>query len=105
MYTDYYLKFNSQEEAESILYRIEGAVEANSELNIEAKEGYKVPNYRNIDIIGIIYEKQEITNPENPPEPIALPGFHVNIRLVADENAEILETYKVTPSTPMRVWG
>ena len=105
MYTDYYLKFNSQEEAESVLYRIEGAVEANSELNIEAKEGYKVPNYRNIDIIGTIYEKQEITNPENPPESIPLDGYHVNVRLVSGESGESLEPFRVIPTTPMRVWG
>ena len=105
MYTDLYLKFSDESEAQSVLYRTEGAVEANPELGIEAQPGWQVPNYRNIDVIGTIYEQQEILDPENPPEPIPLPGHHVNVRLVPGEDPTPLAPYAVTPSTPLRVWG
>lgn len=106
MYQDLYLKFSDEAQAQSVLYRVEGAVEANPELNIEANPGYSVPNYRNIDIIGTIYEPvQEITDLENPPTPVPLEGWHVNIRLSENEDPTPLEPYRVTPKSPMRVWG
>lgn len=105
MYTDYYLKFPDETTATSVLYRIEGAVEADPEYNIEEQPGHQVPNYTNIDILGIIYEVQEITDPENPPEPVPIDGWHVNIRLVDEEDAAPLEPYIVTPQNPRRVWA
>lgn len=104
-YTDLYLKFSDSDEAQAVLYRTEGAVAANPELGIEENPGWTVPNYRNIDIIGTIYERQEILDPEHPPAPIALEGFHVNVRLVPGEDPTPLQPYGVTPSTPLRVWG
>ena len=105
MYTDYYLKFPDEATANSVLYRIEGAVEEDLENNIEAQPGYQVPNYTNIDILGIIYEEQEITDPENPPEPIPMDGWHVNIRLVEGEDSTSLVPYMITPENPRRVWA
>lgn len=105
MYTDYYLKFPDETTANSVLYRIEGAVEADPENNIEAQPGYQVPNYTNIDILGVIYEEQEITDPENPPEPMAMDGWHVNVRVVPGEDDEALRPYAVTPTPPRRVWA
>lgn len=104
---DYYLKFTDEAEAKSVLYRIEGAVEADEELGIEAQEGYEVANYANIDKLGILYEKQEIVDPENPPEPVPLEGWHVNVRVMADEDGEPLEAFKVNPEpmTWRRIWG
>jgi hypothetical protein len=107
MYTDYYLRFQDEAEAKATLYHIEGAVEADEEMGIEASEGYEVANYKNIDVLGVLYEKQDIVDPENPPEPIPLEGFHVNVRVMPDENGEPLEAFKVNPE-PMvwrRVWG
>lgn len=107
MYQDMYLKFASEEEAKSVLYRIEGAVEADEEMGIEASEGYEVANYRNIDVLGTLYEKQEIVDPEKPPKPIPLEGWHVNVRVMPDEDGEPLEAFKVNPEpmTWRRVWG
>ena len=105
MYTDYYLKFTDEAEAKSVLYRIEGAVEADEEMGIEASEGYEVANYSNIDVLGTLYEKQEIVDPENPPEPIPLEGWHVNVRVMADEDGEPLEAFAIKPKLPRRVWG
>ena len=105
MYTDYYLKFPDEATANSVLYRIEGAVEADPENNIEEQPGYQVPNYTNIDILGVIYEEQQITDPENLPEPIPMDGWHVNIRLVEGEDSTSLVPYMITPENPRRVWA
>ena len=102
--TDLYLKFADEAEAKSILYRIEGAVEADPENGIDGVEGYEVANFANIDVIGTIYEPQEIVDPENPPEPVALKGWHVNVRVI-DEDPTPLEPFAVIPTTPRRVWG
>ena len=107
MYTDYYLKFTDEAESQSFLYHIEGAVEADEELDIEASEGYEVANYRNIDVLGTLYEKQDIPDPENPPEPIPIAGWHVNVRTLPDEDGTPLEAYRVDPEPQVwrRVWG
>jgi septum formation inhibitor-activating ATPase MinD len=105
MYTDLYLRFSDEAESRTVLYRIEGAVEADPENGIEAVEGYEVANYANIDTIGVIYEPQEIVDPENPPEPVAYDGWHVNVRVVGAENAEPLQPFAVVPESPRRVWG
>jgi hypothetical protein len=101
--TDLYLSFPDEAAAKAVLYRIEGAVEATEDT--EAVEGYEVPNYANIDTLGILYERQEVTDPENPPEPVAIPGWHVNIRLVDGEDAEALQAFEVHPTVPRRVWA
>ena len=63
-------------------------------------------NYANIDTIGVIYQPQDIPDPENPPEPVPYDGFFVNIRVVSGENAEPLMPYSIDPQPyPMRVWG
>lgn len=103
--TDLYLRFDSETQAQSVLYRIEGAVEADPENDIEAVEGYEVANYANIDTIGIIYEGGEWDAEGNViTEPVALDGWHVNVRVV-DEDAEPLMPYSIVPTTPRRVWG
>ena len=92
MYQDYYLSFEDVAAAKAVLYRIEGAVEASD--GVEAQPGYEVANYANIDTIGVIYKDEQ-----------AIPGWHVNVRLVDGEDASIIEPFKVQPATPMRVWG
>ena len=103
---DLYLKFTDEAEAKSILYRIEGAVEADPDNGIDGVEGYEVANFANIDVIGTIYEPQEIVDPENPPEPVPYAGWFVNVRVIAGEDAEPLAPYSIDPQPyPMRVWG
>jgi len=81
---DMYLKFDSEAAATAVLYDGE------------------TPRYRNIDTIGVIYSNTG-TDEEPVMEPI--PGWHVNVRLVDDEDADALEPYAVEVSTPVRVWA
>ena len=66
------------------------------------------PNYANIDTIGVIYKPTgETTEQDGITTPVMAPidGWHVNVRLVGDEDADALAPFAVQPKTPMRVWG
>ena len=105
---DKYLSFESEAAAKVVLYRIEGAVEADPENGVEAQEGTEVANYRNTDTIGIIYKPTGNTlqgEDGEYPETAPIEGWHVNIRLVDGEDADALEPFVVQPKTPVRVWG
>jgi hypothetical protein len=85
---DIYLSFQDEIEANSVLYT------------------NNLPNYLNIDVIGIVYQKP--TDPiseDYVPIPYPSPNFGVNIRLMDDENIEPLKPYIVQPKHPMRVWA
>jgi hypothetical protein len=84
---DYYLAFPDEAAAIKVLYGAED-----------------MPNYANIDTIGVIYKPTGETDAENNPVMAALPGWHVNVRVV-DEDDTALQPFAVTPATPMRVWG
>lgn len=101
---DMYLKFASEEEAKAVLYRVEGAVEANEEFGIEAQPGHEVPNYANIDVLGVIHERPPVDASEDY-EPVALPGWHVNVRVVDGEDSAPLVPFAVVPTQPRRVWA
>ena len=103
MYTDLYLKFADEAEANSVLYTVHAATL--DEDGVTVSEEYTTPNYTNIDVLGIIYVDQPIPDPENPPPPIPEEGFHVNVRVVEGEDAEALEPFAVFPTQPRRVWG
>lgn len=108
MYIDLFLSFEDEAQAKAVLYRIEGAVEANEELGVQAQPGYEVSNFANIDTIGIIYKPTgETTEQDGIDVPVMAPitGWHVNVRLVPDEDGSSLQPYQVNPATPMRVWG
>jgi hypothetical protein len=96
---DKYLAFTDEAAAKAVLYRIEGAVEATE--HTEAVEGYEVANYANIDTLGVLYERQD--DPEA--EPVAIPGWHVNVRVVEGENPTALQPFAITPTNPRRIWG
>lgn len=100
---DFYLKFASEEEAQAVLYTTTPAV-TDEEGNVVTEAVVKA-NYMNIDVLGVLYEKQEIVDPENPPEPVALEGWHVNVRVVDGEDGQSLQQYSVVPANPRRIWG
>ena len=103
MYTDLYLKFADEAEANSVLYTVHP--ETVDEDGVTVSEEYTTPNYQNIDTLGILYVNQPIPDPENPPPPIPEEGWHTNVRLVEGEDAAPLESFKVEPVLPRRVWG
>lgn len=98
---DYRLRFDSEEQAKSVLYRIEGVV-FDEEGNI-TDNGYDVPNYDCIDIIGAIYKPTGETDEEGNPVMADVGGYHVNVRNYSP--AQGLDAYLVTPNNPVRVWA
>ena len=98
---DYRLKFDSEEQAKSVLYRTEGVV-FDEEGNI-TDNGYEVPNYDMIDIIGAIYKPTGETDEEGNPVMADVGGYHCNIR--TSKPSPELETYVVTPNNPVRIWA
>ena len=102
------VKFESEQAAKAVLYRTEGAVEANPEMGVEATPGYTVPNFRNIDIIGTIYKPTGATQTiDGMQQPVmaAQPGYHCNVLVTQDEEASVLAPYIVVPTTRVRVWA
>lgn len=101
MFNDKYLRFDNEAAAKAVLYTTTPAVMVDG---VETVPEQVTPNYRNIDVLGTIYEKA----PEPVPEdyvPIQVEGYHCNVRVVEGEDALILEPYSVQPTNPRRVWA
>ena len=99
--SDLYLKFDTEAQATEYLYT---QVPTEYDEEGEPIAWYSQPNFANIDTIGTIYEPMPEPMPENPPEPVAMEGWHVNVRLIG-EDGSALEPFKVEPEHPRRVWG
>lgn len=107
MYKDYYLKFEDEAQALSILYRMEGIVEADEEIGIEAKEGYQVANFSNISVIGTIYNDDGVYDEEGNVliANTAKDGWHVNVRASDREPFDYLEPFVIDVGSPIRIWA
>ena len=102
MYTDLYLRFADEAEANSVLYTTDTVLDEEGNVVSETVK----PNYMNIDTIGVIYEPQPIPDPENPPTPIPYDGWFVNVRVLATEDATPLQPFSIDPQPyPIRVWA
>jgi hypothetical protein len=101
MYYDYLCKFESEEQAKSVLYRKEGVV-LDEEGNI-TDVGYDVPNYDMIDLIGAIYKPTGEVDEEGNPVMADVGGYHVNVRNFSE--APELSAYTVTPTNQYRKWA
>jgi hypothetical protein len=103
MYLDLYLSFQDAAQADSVLYTVTPEV-VDEDGNV-VSEAYTTPNFINIDVLGILYQKQEIPDPENPPIP--LEGWHVNVRVMPDEDSAPLNAFEVSPAPSVwrRVWA
>jgi hypothetical protein len=94
---DLYLKFDSEAQANEYLYT---QVPTEFDEDGEPIAWYSQPNFANIDVIGVIYEPQEV--PET--EPVPMEGWHVNVRLVEEDGSDLAQ-FEVYPQHPRRVWG
>lgn len=61
------------------------------------------PKYKNISVVGYIYS-EECLKEEGMPPMLAVPGWHVNIILLEDEDISPLNDYLVVPKNPVREW-
>jgi hypothetical protein len=94
---DFYLVFSNEAAAKAELYDLQ-----------EGDEDVLIPRYKNIDIVGTIYKptgKTRVVEGMTIPVMAAIPGWHVNVRLMPDEDGTPLEQYRVFPNTPSRVWA
>ena len=100
MYTDFFLRFDTEAEANSALFTEQTNVQD------DVVETVLVPKYAAVDVIGTIYKPtgKMLTTDEGPmPEMAPLEGWHVNVRHTA-ETPE-LEAFRVFPATPSRMWA
>ena len=100
---DLYLKFPGQGTADELLYD-QVPSEFDAEGNVLAHE--QRSKFVNIDTLGIIYEGGEWDAEGNEiVAPVALDGWHVNIRVMPGEDGSALTPFLVTPTQPRRVWA
>lgn len=104
--TDLFLVFPDEETAKPLLYT-EVVVEQDengSPVRTEMRQ-----NFFNTDVIGTIYKPTGNMLTRNDgtqiPEVAPTPGWHVNIRLMDNEDGSALQAYAVNPATPNRVWA
>ena len=104
---DYYLKFDNEEAAAAVLYTEVPVAWDNTDIeNPIATEWEQRANYANIDTIGVISEGGEWDEEGNVvTAPVALEGWHVNVRLAGGEDGAALDAFAVTPEQPRRVWA
>lgn len=103
---DYRLRFDSEEQAKSVLYtKVPTALSDSSNMDEPpvATEWMDKPNYDCIDIIGAIYKPTGETDEEGNPVMADVGGYHVNVRHSAE--APELDSFTVTPKEPVRVWA
>ena len=97
--SDICLTFTNEQQAHSVLYTsVDQVTDAEGNVVVEASV---TRNYKNIDLIGTVYE----ANPDVPEEPIAMPGYAVNVFTMPDEDEAALAPYVVVPTSRYRVWA
>ena len=113
-FTDYYLKFENEDEMRSVLFeKVPTEWDRTDPENLIATAWEERQLFRNTDIIGLIVDQPAEFSPEGDGEVLNeatfIDGIHVNIRLLPSESelAEGLSDYLVdpTPVTPARVWA
>jgi hypothetical protein len=110
-YTPYYLRFASQEEAETKLtevnYRHTETFEDEEQTYYAVKE-----QVGDIDIVGDIWNNDGVYSEPDPENgeitlitpPTKMEGYHVNI-ILEGALPEALQEFVVTPSSPYRVFA
>jgi len=109
MATPYYLSFQDEAEAISVLYTTTVTPETlDEEGNVLVEATVTTtPNYQNIDVLGTVYEPAPDPVPEDyVPVPYPAPNYGVNVLVLDSEDATPLQPYAVQPSPyPQRVWA
>ena len=107
-FQDYYLKFADKAEADSVLYTEVPVEWDNTDPdNPVPTKWEKVKNFRNTDILPKVVltpatfdrEGKELT------PPVYEEGYFANVRLLGNEDGSTLDSFKVEPDTPQRVWA
>jgi hypothetical protein len=104
LWNDLMLRFSDKAEATEQLL----AAGLLIEFKTQESAGYAPSPGAAVDTVGVIYKPTGntiITSMGEQPEMAPLPGWHVNVRLKADHLVPELESYKVTPAQPVRVWA
>jgi len=103
---DLYLRFNSESQALGLLYQRRETIQTDAGPVSRWLET-PIPLFKNIDMIGLIYEQTGTTIQDGQEVPVmqALPGWHANVRLLDDEDGSALEQFRVEPQNPRRVWA
>jgi len=106
--SDFYLKFVDEEQAQEVLYTKvvdEWSEPEDPDVEPIPLRWHYVPNYVNIDTIGVIYEPQPDPLPEPPPEPVPYDGWFVNVRVVSEDPDPLLP-FSIDPQPyPIRIWA
>jgi len=103
MYTDFFLRFTDEAEANAALFTEQTNVQD------DVVETVLVPKYAAVDVVGVIYKPTGNVLPaedgsgEAVDEMAPIDGWHVNVRH-SDEAPE-LEAFRVFPATPSRAWA
>jgi len=108
--TPYYLSFQDEAEANSVLYTTTVITPAvlDEEGNVVTEEVITLtPNFINISVLGVVYEPAPIPTPDNyVPVPYPAPNWGVNVLVLDGEDTSLIEPYAVQPSPfPQRVWA
>ena len=107
--TPYYLSFQDEAEANSVLYTttVTGAIIDEEGKEVSAEFITVTPNYANISVLGTVYEPAPIPTPKDyVPVPYPAPNWGVNVLVIEGEDATPLEPYAVQPNPfPQRVWA
>jgi len=107
-FQDYYLKFADEDEMRSVLFeKVPTEWDRSDPENPVATAWEERQLFRNTDILGVIYKGGSWDEEGNEVEaPVALEGFHCNVRALPGESVDALELYKIeTPNSPERVWA
>jgi hypothetical protein len=103
MYTDYFLKFNDEAEANAALFTEQTNVQD------DVVETVLAPKYAAVDVVGVIYKPTgnvlpaEDESGDAVDEMAPIDGWHVNVRHTGE--APELEAFRVFPTTPSRAWA
>lgn len=108
MFTDYYLKFADEAEADSILYTEVPIEWDNSDPdNPVPTKWERQQNFRNTDILPKVVLTPATFDEEGDELTPAVyeEGYFANVRLLSDEDGSSMDSFKVDPETPQRVWA